>query len=584
MNKVIVILFCYVISHFQLYSQNDTPALIFKLVKEKNVAGLLMENEWNVKNEGRFIESKTINSIKYTARKDNDTIIIKYYKGESNYIIYKPYHQESYEFFFNIMNKSNFLEIENNYNKKKFRKNDLMCVFIETYGYKSDNVIKLFNANEQQNRLEKIDKERIEFSEGVSSLILLADSLSLLNKYNESILKYNQIIDEIENTPEYFTNDIDLFNLKNEIINKISIIHEKQKEEDIQIFIKKGNELFNEGSYNKSLEIFNSVLSLERNNKIAKTKISEIENIQSILRNRRSETFSYIIIEKNRYLNLKNNLSKKLERSIDNNENGTINFACLLSFDTLGVSELNISCNDKILKDYISQLYKTLNPYPPKIKGFHISTKDDININLNWTTEKISFNFNQKSLTSNVINASNSDMYANNEKTSIEDYITDNGFGRYNFKIKKKKINNTSYNDYTLQEYSVRGPSNALYSIILPGLGSYRTSYGEKGKNRYKNIILFSAVAYGSKLLSESQYEKYQESTIQSDMDTYYENATIYNTVSQISWGIAGTIYISDIITALKIGNRNKKNSKRLRQQLRKEGEIKIITNPISIK
>ena len=81
-----------------------------------------------------------------------------------------------------------------------------------------------------------------------------------------------------------------------------------------------------------------------------------------------------------------------------------------------------------------------------------------------------------------------------------------------------------------------------------------------------------------------AQYNKYQESTIQSDMDTYYENATTYNIVSQITWGIAGSIYIGDILTAFNIGKRNKKNSKILRQRLRKEGDIKIISNPITIK
>ena len=565
---ILIFLYCFIYPLLG-YSQHDTLSLIFKLIEEKNVASLLMENEWSVKDEGNLSESKTIIFRKYIAYKDNDLIIVLDYRKNSNYIIYEPYSSEDYNFFLDIMRTSRFLEIESeNYNERRFIKEDLMFIF-------RDDIIESFNTNEQQKRLEEINFEKKELTESISSTILFADSLSLLGEYEESIVRYNQIIQEIENIPEYFTYNIVPSNLKNEIINKISLIHQKQKDVNIKLSIEKGNLLFDEKIYNKSLETFNYVLSLDKYNKIAKKKISEIEKIQSILKDRRYRTFSYSVIEKNRYLNLKNNLSKKLEKSIDNSENGTINFSCLLSFDTLGVSELNISCNDNTLRDYISQLYKNLNPYPPKINNLHFSTKDTINIKLNWETDKVSFNFNSNSLVSNK---------NLNENDYIESYIRNIGFGKYKFKIKKKEINDTTYNDFSLSQYKVRGSSNALYSFVLPGLGTYRASYGEKGRNRYKSILFFSAAAYGSKLLSKSQYNKYQESTLQSEMDTYYENATTYNIVSQITWGIAGSIYIGDILTAFNIGKRNKKNSKILRQRLRKEGDIKIISNPITIK
>ena len=508
MNKFIIILFVSIIYPFQLYAQDNTPELIINLVKEKDIVRVLSENDWEIQQIGEEKQTlKNVWSTEYIATKDYDRVIIKDYKGKSNHIKYEPYYYQSSEKFLDIIQETLFREIESHsYSGMVFRLKDVICIF-------TDSLIKVFNAKEEEDRvkvLESMNSERIELLENISLSISLADSLNLLGEYGKSLIRYSHVIDKIDNIPEYFSPDIIPSNLKNDIINKIALIHEKQKAEEIQISIENGDQLFNEGIYNKSLEIFNYVLSLDKNNKIAKTKISEIEKIQSILRDRRTKTFSYSVIEKNRYVNLENNITKKLEQSIDNSKKGSINLNCFLSFDTLGSSDLNISCSSNVLEDYISKLYKDLTAYPPKIKDFNLSTKDSINIKLNWVTKKVSFKFNSHSLTSNSIKAWNRNMYVHNEKAYIEDYIKDNGFGKYKFNVKKKDINNTTLYDYSLLQYTVRGPSNALYSIILPGLGSYRTSYGEKGKNRYKSIMVFSAIAYGSKLLSKSQYRVYK--------------------------------------------------------------------------
>ena len=133
-----------------------------------------------------------------------------------------------------------------------------------------------------------------------------------------------------------------------------------------------------------------------------------------------------------------------------------------------------------------------------------------------------------------------------------------------------------------MYKYSVRGPINALYSIFLPGLGNYRVSYGVKGKNIYKSLLVFSAIGYGAKLYSNNQYNKYQEATSTNEMNKYYSIANTSNIVFLSSFGIASTIYLNEILSSARRGLKNKNKSRFFRKKIRKN-PIKLISNPIII-
>ena len=111
----------------------------------------------------------------------------------------------------------------------------------------------------------------------------------------------------------------------------------------------------------------------------------------------------------------------------------------------------------------------------------------------------------------------------------------------------------------------VGGPSNAFLSILLPGLGDI-------GVNRYANNIgtndwyYVSGIFIGSAAYTywlsnayKKDYAKYQASTIQTEMDTYYNSANTYYKNYQLMIGITSAIWITDVLYVTIKGFRNRK-------------------------
>ncbi len=151
------------------------------------------------------------------------------------------------------------------------------------------------------------------------------------------------------------------------------------------------------------------------------------------------------------------------------------------------------------------------------------------------------------------------------------DYVNKNAsFGRYGFTVKDVVYNNELYSYYTLDSYgSVRGPLNAFWSLIIPGLGTVRTSYGEKGWNRLTWVIITGALSYAAKQYSEAEYDNYLKATNQADMDTYFESANNYNYASQGFAALSATIYIGDFLSAFVRGVKNVNSTSTFRKKVR---------------
>ena len=80
----------------------------------------------------------------------------------------------------------------------------------------------------------------------------------------------------------------------------------------------------------------------------------------------------------------------------------------------------------------------------------------------------------------------------------------------YRSRLVGKEFN--TYNDLTISNFQVEGsPSDALYSLIIPGLGSQKTTYGKYGKKTLQRLIPLIAITVGAKTISNKQYEKYKK-------------------------------------------------------------------------
>jgi hypothetical protein len=141
--------------------------------------------------------------------------------------------------------------------------------------------------------------------------------------------------------------------------------------------------------------------------------------------------------------------------------------------------------------------------------------------------------------------------------------------GNYTLNINKLTINGkTTFDNSTVLKYHDTGTaSNAFLSLLVPGLGDRRVTYGKKS-GLAKGILTYSFIGagIGCKLYSNSEYKKYHAATEQSEMDKRYKNANTFNQAFYVCAGTGAIIWIWDILWVRKQGARNSKAHKAYKQ------------------
>ena len=105
------------------------------------------------------------------------------------------------------------------------------------------------------------------------------------------------------------------------------------------------------------------------------------------------------------------------------------------------------------------------------------------------------------------------------------------------------------------------GPINAYLSLIYPGLGTYNVGLKQQGIKKMKSFSFFAATTVFSKIYSNVSYNKYLNSTNQSEIDKYYQNANVLNKIFLGSFLVSACFYIEDFSFSLKRGKLNKRKS-----------------------
>jgi hypothetical protein len=108
------------------------------------------------------------------------------------------------------------------------------------------------------------------------------------------------------------------------------------------------------------------------------------------------------------------------------------------------------------------------------------------------------------------------------------------------------------------------GPSNALLSVVFPGLGDHfvRSNPSVKRKNWFTVPLVYSvfgATALISYKNYKNNYAKYHSATDQVNIDKYYNSANTNFLVFQASASIAASVMVIDVIHVAIMGNRNKR-------------------------
>jgi hypothetical protein len=109
--------------------------------------------------------------------------------------------------------------------------------------------------------------------------------------------------------------------------------------------------------------------------------------------------------------------------------------------------------------------------------------------------------------------------------------------------------------------------SNAFLSLLIPGLGDRRVTYGEKsglGRAFYSYGLIGAGV--GFKMAADKEYKKYHAAT---DRDLYTtqnirKEAESFEYVSYICLGLGAAIWIYDVIWVWSKGTQNQQAHNKL--------------------
>ncbi len=107
------------------------------------------------------------------------------------------------------------------------------------------------------------------------------------------------------------------------------------------------------------------------------------------------------------------------------------------------------------------------------------------------------------------------------------------------------------------------GPGNAVLSAFLPGLGDVFVNGNEKPKIKPAHIALMfvgcAGMAWYCKNESAKYYSAYQNSFQQYEINSNYEKAVYYDDNSKLMAGIAGAIWVMDVVRVAAKGISNRR-------------------------
>lgn len=148
-----------------------------------------------------------------------------------------------------------------------------------------------------------------------------------------------------------------------------------------------------------------------------------------------------------------------------------------------------------------------------------------------------------------------------NSMTVIERFIDNQVFryGKFTFEIYE---NENIIFDIKLLKYKVLGPEAIFYSVITPGIGTIKVTYGEKGWGRFTCFMLSSGLAIGSGVYSKMQYENYLSANRISEINRFYRLSNLSHKIALITCSISASIYLYDLIWVFNNGLKNLNMSK----------------------
>lgn len=343
----------------------------------------------------------------------------------------------------------------------------------------------------------------------------------------------------------------------------------------------KGDSLFDLHLFLPARISYNKVVSIDPANTRATAQIAKIDNILTVLRDRKTTVYSYQSLLPSNFYSFRSAVINSIDSLSAGQREGKVNFDFSISFDTSGHNTSNYTIQNTttfklppLLESYKSNPLLT----PTIMEGYYVASKESFGINFSWFNKSVMYKCNSRKVKSR-----------NNEENSQSDKVIRNYInnqylkqGKYQFQVKSKTFNGRTYTDISLVKYKIAGPVNCFYSLILPGLGSLKVTYGKKGIYSMIGFACFTGGAIYYRILSNQYYQNYSNASAQADIDSFYKKANDAHHIALALGTVSFSIYVYDFFRAFAVGCNNKRKTRFLRRQLR-HGPVILQSQPFSL-
>lgn len=412
--------------------------------------------------------------------------------------------------------------------------------------------------------------------------MISGDSLLLESKFDEAITQYNLAKKYLKKAEKSLLKKIES-DIQNSQKNKNRVTIENS--------ISEGDNFYNQKKFDTALLKYEYALLFYNSNPsnfdsdLIDTKIrGKITNTKATIGVivKRGTFQSYLKENPKGFYAFRDKNYKIIETMISElKRSGNVSYKTVIKFDTLGNDNSYIkieSSSNKNINPFINSISST-DLAPIRELGYFIPAIEELPFNISWNT----YNLRANSRLSKI-QIEPAENVPSNYNYNIESFINKQNFknGIYKFEASEKIINEKTFRDLNLIKYrNNSGPLNSIYSMVLPGWGTSKVADTKKGAGRMTLFLLSAAISVGSKIYSDSEYNKYKRAINQTDGGKlYYESANIANKVFLISGGIAAVIYVYDISWVFGKGIKNVSHSKEFKNKL-KNGPIKVIDSPL---
>lgn len=359
-------------------------------------------------------------------------------------------------------------------------------------------------------------------------------------------------------------NYVEIETMKDKVLMNLLMAEEEEKSQNYQTAIH---------WYKQALEIANSVDFMSGTEKYCQ-KINELRRkdeeqrkMNAFLQERKYKVYDYEEIMKKEYVSLDNDFKIECDKIISSSKTNIKGVVyATYTIDTLGNTDIKVffdSITNNAIKQSFVDMFNEKKIKQPVVNGYPVMAATVFRYNIEYQVGSI---YIRK--TPSGIEVNNNVLQSYNITTS-EILPQKSPYGLFKYDIKVKTINNLNSKNSYLKDFRGMGTGEcAFLSLLIPGLGDHKVTYGKK------NGVATALLTYGFlglgtwyKIESIKQYKLYHNATTQSSKDSYYEQASLYNT-GFLLWSSVGlSIWTYDIFWVWVKGHKNKVEQNRFKSQ-----------------